>query len=126
MTANTPQSRKAKGRKFQQQIRDLIRDTHQLQEDDVRSTSMGAGGEDIPLSPAARTVFPYSVECKCVEKLNIRAAYEQASENSGEYEPVLFFKSNRKPALVVLDAEYFVRLTKQISNCERFMRGEEL
>ena len=32
---------------------------------------MGAGGEDLLLSPAARRKFGFSVECKNVEKLNV-------------------------------------------------------
>ena len=65
-----------------------------LEEDDVHSTSMGAGGEDVQLSPAARRHFPYSVECKNVEKLNVWNAYEQAEANSGKHEPLLVMKKN--------------------------------
>ena len=90
-----PQSAKAKGRKLQQWVRDLILESFpSLEADDVRSTSMGAGGEDVQLSPAARRLFPYSVECKSVEKLNVWGAYEQAEANSGEHEPLLIMKKN--------------------------------
>jgi hypothetical protein len=37
-------------------------------------------------------------------------SYEQATENSGDYEPVVFIKRNNQKPLVVVDAEYFVRL----------------
>ena len=104
---------KAKGRKLQQWVRDIILESFpSLEADDVRSTSMGAGGEDVQLSPAARKLFPYSVECKSVEKLNVWAAYEQAEANSGKYEPILVMKKNRKKPLVVLDAEAFIALIK--------------
>lgn len=105
-----PSSCKAKGRKFQQYIRDLIRTTFKLEDDDVESRSMGCGGEDIMLSPLARSRFPFSVECKHVERLNVYEAYNQASTNSKKYEPVLFMKKNRKKALAVVDAEYFFKL----------------
>ena len=60
-----PSSCKAKGRRFQQQIAaDILAAFPNLGEDDVRSTSMGASGEDIQLSTSARTLFPYSVEAK--------------------------------------------------------------
>ena len=85
-----------------------------LEPDDVRSTSMGAGGEDVQLSPAARRLFRFSVECKNVEKLNVWAAYEQACENSGGHEPLLIMKKNRKKPLVVMDAETFIKLTKKL------------
>ena len=60
-----PQSAKSKGRRFQQEIRDSIKQTFEfLRDNDVISTSMGCGGEDIVLSPLAESVFPFSVECK--------------------------------------------------------------
>ena len=108
-----PQSAKAKGRKLQQWVRDILLEAFpSLEPDDVRSTSMGAGGEDVQLSPAARRLFPYSVECKSVEKLNVWGAYEQAEANSGEHEPILIMKKNRKKPLVVIDAEAFINLLK--------------
>ena len=79
-----------------------------LEVDDVFSRSMGASGEDVMLSPRARVLFPYSVECKNVEKLNIWQAYKQASDNSGGYEPCVFFKRNHHKPLVVVDAEHFI------------------
>jgi len=70
--AKTIQSRKSKGRRLQQFVRDMILENFDhLEPDDVRSTSMGAGGEDVLLSPAARKVFPFSVECKNVEKISL-------------------------------------------------------
>ncbi len=108
------QSAKAKGRNLQKWVRDLILEAFtDLEPDDVRSTSMGAGGEDVQLSPAARRHFPYSVECKNVEKLNVWAAYEQADANSGNYEPILVMKKNRKKPLIVMDAEAFMKLIKE-------------
>ena len=108
-----PQSAKAKGRKLQQWVRDILLEAFpSLEPDDVRSTSMGAGGEDVQLSPAARRLFPYSVECKSVEKLNVWGAYEQAEANSGEHEPILIMKKNRKKPLVVIDAEAFINVLK--------------
>ena len=62
----------------------------------MQSRSMGAGGEDIMLSPKARGVFPYSVECKNQESINVWKSYEQAENNSGDYEPVLVMKKNRR------------------------------
>ena len=110
-----PQSAKAKGRNLQKWVRDLILETwDELEPDDVRSTSMGAGGEDLLLSPAARRKFGFSVECKNVERLNVYEAYEQASANSGKHEPLLIMKKNRKKPLVVMDAEEFVKLIKEL------------
>ena len=110
-----PQSAKAKGRNLQKWVRDLILESFpQLEPDDVRSTSMGCGGEDLQLSPAARKLFRFSVECKNVERLNVYDAYEQASANSGDHEPLLIMKKNHKKPLVVMDAEHFVELIKKL------------
>ena len=85
-----------------------------LNPDDVESRSMGAGGEDLMFSSQARKVFPYSVECKNQESLNVWKSYEQAQANSGVYEPLLVIKKNRKQPLIVMDAKYFVELTKEV------------
>jgi len=106
-------SAKAKGRKFQQWVRDLILLTFpQLEPDDVRSTGMGQSGEDIQLSPAAKKLVPWAIECKCQEKLSIWASWEQATANAGKMHPVLFFTRNRSPKLAVVEAEYLMELLK--------------
>lgn len=112
-----PASAKNKGRVLQKWMRDLILETFtDLEMDDVRSTSSGCGGEDLQLSPAARRSFPYSVEAKNCERLNVWAAYEQAAANSGKHEPLLVMKKNRKKPLVVLDAEAFMELVKKAND----------
>ena len=104
------QSAKAKGRRFQQWVRDQLIEKLDVHPEDVESRSMGAGGEDLIMARAAREKFPYSIECKNQETLNVWKAYEQAESNSGDYEPVVFIKRNNQKPLVVVDAEYFVRL----------------
>ena len=75
---------------------------------------MGAGGEDVVMARAAREKFPFSIECKNVERLNVWDAYDQAIANSGDYEPLLVMKKNRKKPLVVMDAEAFICLFKKL------------
>jgi len=104
------QSAKAKGRRLQQWVRDQLIEKLEVHPEDIESRSMGAGGEDLIMARAAREKFPYSIECKNVEKLNVWDAYSQASENSGNYEPIVVMKKNGKKPLIVVDAEYFVRL----------------
>ena len=103
-------SAKAKGRRFQQWVRDQLIEQLNVHPEDVESRSMGAGGEDLIMARAAREKFPYSIECKNQETLNVWKSYEQAESNSGKYEPVVFIKRNNQKPLVVVDAEYFVRL----------------
>tara|TARA_R110002050_G_scaffold99404_1_gene206062 strand:+ start:3362 stop:3631 length:270 start_codon:yes stop_codon:yes gene_type:complete len=81
-----------------------------IHEDDIKTAVMGESGEDIKMARAAREKFPFSIEAKNVEKLNVWQAYEQAQENSGKYEPIVIMKKNRKKPLVVMDAESFIKL----------------
>ena len=107
-----PQSAKAKGRRLQQEFRKQLIEELEIHPEDIESRSMGAGGEDLIMARAAREKFPYSVECKNQEKLNIWESYSQAVENSKDYEPVVVIKRNNHKPLVVVDAEYFVGLHK--------------
>ena len=102
------QSAKAKGRNLQKWVREMLIEILDVHPEDVESRSMGAGGEDLIMARAAREKFPYSIECKNQEKINIWEAYSQASSNSGNHEPIVFIKKNGKKPLVVLDAEYFL------------------
>ena len=104
------QSEKAKGRKLQQWMRNLLIEKLEVHPEDIESRSMGAGGEDLIMARAAREKFPMSIECKNQEKVNVWVAYKQAEDNSGNYEPVVVIKRNKVKPLVVVDAEYFVSL----------------
>jgi hypothetical protein len=104
------QSAKAKGRRFQQWVRDKLIEVLDIHPEDIESRSMGAGGEDLIMARAARETFPYSIECKNQEKINLWESYKQATENSGKYEPVVFIKRNNHKPLVVVDADYFINL----------------
>ena len=108
------QSAKAKGRKLQQWVRDQIIEQLEVHPEDIESRSMGAGGEDLIMARAARQKFPFSVECKNVEKLNVWEAYEQAKANCYDYEPLVVMKKNQKKPLVVIDANYFISLVKRL------------
>lgn len=108
------QSAKAKGRKLQQAVRDAILQSFStLEADDVRSTSMGAGGEDVLLSPKARKLFPYSVECKNLAKIAVYNYYQQAQTNCGKHEPLVVIKQNRCKPLAVVDLDHFMELVRR-------------
>ena len=64
------------------------------------------------MARAARAKFPYSIECKNQESVNVWKSYEQAVENSGDYEPIVIIKRNKSKPLVLIDAEHFVNLLK--------------
>ena len=107
-------SGKAKGGKLQQIVRDKILEAFPtLEPDDCRSTSMGASGEDIQLSPAARKLFPYSVEAKARASISVYAWYQQAKTNAPKgMEPLLVIKQNYGKPLVVIDLDSFMELCK--------------
>ena len=107
------QSKKAKGRRLQQWVRDLLIEKLEVHPEDIESRSMGAGGEDLIMSRSAREKVPYSIECKNQESLNIWKSYEQAQQNSGNYEPIVVIKRNNVKPLVLVDADYFVELHKK-------------
>ena len=104
------QSAKAKGRRLQQWFRDLLIEKLDIHPEDIERRAMGAGGEDLIMARAARQRFPYSIECKNQESINVWKSYEQAQENSKDYEPVVVLKRNNTKPLVLVDAEYFVKL----------------
>ena len=113
-------SAKAKGRRLQQKIRDLLLETFtELEPDDIRSTSMGVSGEDLQLSPAARKLIPFAIECKNQEKLNVWDSLKQAEENSGDYDPVLIFKRNRSKTYAVINIEKFIELINENSKSSK-------
>ncbi len=110
-----PRSAKNKGKRLQNKVRDLILEKFntKLEPDDVRSITMGESGEDILLSPAARRLFPFSVECKSQEKLSIWSSLEQAEDNSGDHIPLLIFKRNRSKTYAVLEFDELLKLLNE-------------
>ena len=113
---------KAKGRRFQQEVRDKILELFpQLTSRDVISTSMGDTGEDIKLSEAAVKLFPYSVECKNQERLNIWAGIKQMEGDNRNLTPLLVFKKNRTPAYCALKFEDFMVLVHTLKIAKAIM-----
>ena len=106
-------SAKAKGRKLQQWFANLLVESLGLDQEDIESRPMGSQGEDIILGKQSRQIFPYSVECKNQEKVNVWESYKQAESNCKDYEPIVVLKRNKHKPLVLVDAEYFVKLYKE-------------
>lgn len=107
-------SAKAKGRRLQKWFAEKLVEHLEVDSEDLESRPMGSSGEDIIMGKQTRQVFPYSVECKNQESLNVWKAYEQSESNSGNYEPLVVIKRNNHKPLVVVDAEYFVQLHKKM------------
>ena len=109
-------SAKAKGRRLQQKFMQLLIEKLDIDPEDIESRSMGAAGEDLIMSKAARNKFPFSIECKNQERMNIWSAWEQANGNKGIYQPLVVIKKNGVPPLVVLDAENFLEYVKEFND----------
>lgn len=97
----------------------MIRKALSLPETDVRSLPMGAQGADIWLSQEALEKFPFAIECKNTEKLNIWAAFSQAQRHSGvgkgyrQNSPMVIFSRNRSPILVTLELDILLGLLSE-------------
>lgn len=107
-----PSSAKAKGRRLQQRVAADIVGACGLEADDVTSRSSGATGTDVLLSPAARRAFPYAVECKNVEALNVWKSFEQAMANAAKEKlaPLLVACRNHTEPLAILRWADFLKL----------------
>lgn len=113
-----PSSCKAKGRIFQQKIRDDLRAIgakHGLEDDDVVSTGMGQSGVDIQLSPQARRLFNLAIECKSVEALSVVKVFCDHYKRYKDQPSLklLAHKRNRTEPMVTLLWSDFLRMFEE-------------
>ena len=116
-----PKSAKAKGRNLQNLVRDKLRKIFveewtkvpRLDPDDIKSQTMGMGGEDIVLSPLAKKLIPYSFECKNTERLNLWDAIKQCEDNCEDRDPVVVIKRNRSKVYAVIEFDKFIKLIRR-------------
>ena len=105
---------KAKGRRLCMEVRALLLSwAPRLGEDDIYVTTSSVTGEDLLLSPEARSVYPYSFECKNRQTLNIWDGLKQAEKYSSgtDRTPLLIFSRNHAKTYVVLEFDKFLKLT---------------
>ncbi len=126
-----PASAKNKGRQFQKLISESLQRLfwRELDDEDIGWCSMGAGGEDILLSPLARKHMPISIECKHRKSFAIYSILDQAKANAGGYAPVAAIKGDRKKPLAVIEWEFFEDLLYAYSQSkadeEHYLDGED-
>lgn len=107
---------KQKGRLGQNEIRDrLLEEFPEFEPDDIKSTTMGDSGADVQLSPAARKKINLAIEVKR-RRSGGKTFYDYMTQarhhvKSGE-NPVVFFRADRQPWLVVVDIDFFMELLK--------------
>ena len=81
-----------------------------LEIDDITSRSMGANGEDLLLSPAARRLIPYSFECKNIASFVGYTYLGQAESNCPKgATPIAVVKNNRKKPVVVMYLDEWIK-----------------
>lgn len=110
--AITHRSAKAKGNRLQNFVRDtLMKVFNTLEDGDIKCAFGSETGTDLKLSPAARKLIPYSIECKNVEKISIWSCLDQAEHNkAANTESVLIFKRNRSKTYAVIEYDHFLKL----------------
>jgi molybdate-binding protein len=78
---------------------------------------MGASGEDVQLSAAARKLIPFQIECKNKATSQIHTYYEQAKSH-GEHEPLVIVKKDRDVTLAIVSMAAFLKLLRN-QNADR-------
>lgn len=117
MTAKTPATRKAKGRKLQQDVvKSILLKFSGLTDRDVVSVPMGVSSEDIRLSEAAFKQFPFAVECKNTERLDLWKSIKQTEAQKRIGTPLLVFKRNRSDTYCCLKFSDLLDLLKGTDN----------
>lgn len=110
-------SAKAKGQRLQKQVVEDIRrllnvDTKETSsfEGIVQANPMGNSGVDVKIAGDFQEKFPFSIECKNVEKWSIPQWWKQAEANVKEgTNPMLIISKNRHKTLVILEWDVFLR-----------------
>ena len=102
MTINS----KKKGARFERAIANLLTEwgypAHRSQQ------FCGANGDADVTCPD----FPFTVECKHVEKLNLYKAFEVAVRDSIEKPPCVIHTKNRQDTLITMKLEDFLKINK--------------
>ena len=92
----------------------ILRAFPELNLDDIVIQTTSVGGEDLKLSPAARRVFPFSVEGKNQERLNIWSAIEQCENNANGHPPAVVFRRNRTEAWAAIPLTILINLLQRV------------
>jgi hypothetical protein len=107
-------SRQNKARYLQNLVKEKITKTFNLNNNDLRTSSVGENGEDVKLlSLTAKKVFPYATECSNTEQyIGIYKKFKQSTGHNHR-EPLLVIKKNRSQPLAVITLEHFFELLQK-------------
>lgn len=118
-----PRSAKNKGRQGQNEVRDLLIKTLGLNPDNIKTAIMGEQGADLKLFGDEKQLFPFDIEVKRLEAINIYAALEQA-DHHGDQEPIVFHRKNRTEWQITMNAEAFLNIYR-IAMQKYFNNGDQ-
>lgn len=95
-----PQSAKAKGRLLQQHVAKRLCALYNLEyteDGHFNSRGMGQAGVDIQMSPTAKQLCPFDIECKNQKNIAMKDWIKQAEDNTKEGRmPLVVFKIQQK------------------------------
>ena len=112
-------SKKAKGRRLQNQIAQMISDLLNIKwgyDEMIAPREMGQSGTDIRLVGKAKELSPFAIECKNQERWDLKTWIDQAKSNTSENlkDWLLFISKNRmKEPIVVMQASTFFELYRK-------------
>lgn len=107
-------SAKAKGRRLAVCVKEKLVELLGFSEGDVFVRTSGDTGTDLFFSQNLTENFPFDIECKNQEKLNIWSAIAQAEKNSKPGRvPLVCFSRNHSGVYVALALDDFLRVCKR-------------
>lgn len=109
-------SAKAKGRRCSVDAKKFLVEKIGIKEDHITVTPSGVPGDDLVLTEEAKLKFPFRIENKNTEKLNIWKAFEQLDKRIKKDElKCVFFKRNKSDlyiAMLANDLSIFLEIIK--------------
>lgn len=118
MTANTPSSKRAKGKDFERAIAQDLREAGL--DPNARRMMMSGAMED--LKSDIITSLPIHIECKRQEKWDIESYYQQALSGKKQHEiPIVVMKKSRKDAMALLSWKDLIWLMQMAKESGHFV-----
>ena len=91
-----------KGARFEREVAGILRDNGF----EARRGCQFAGGQD---SPDVVSDFPFHIEAKFVEKLNLANALEQAKRDSGGNEYCVIHRKKNQECMITMPLDQFLK-----------------
>jgi hypothetical protein len=121
-------SRKAKARELQKLVAQKISDLTGIpcgKDELIESREMGQAGTDIKLIGEAKRKFPFAIECKRQEKLNLHEAIKQAKANQDkDTDWLVVSRRSNEEAIVSMCIDTFFKLCKKALPSKGFFHKE--